>query len=60
MNKSVLSRQGVYVFLARAEVAVEGTLEVGLGAGEFENTVSVALEVGRWIETAVENICQRV
>jgi hypothetical protein len=48
------SGQGVYIFLACAQVAVEGALEVGLGAGEFENTVGIALEVSRWIETAVE------
>src|ERR1700722_2275875 len=37
-----------------AEVLVEGSLEVGLGPGEFDNAISVAFEVGRWIETAVE------
>jgi hypothetical protein len=54
ITKSAPLRQGVYVFFARAEVAVEGAFEIGLGAGEFENTVGVALEVGGRIETAVE------
>src|ERR1700677_4143242 len=46
--------EGVDVFLARAEVAVKGAFEVRFGAREFEDAIGVSLEVGRWVETAVE------
>jgi len=52
-TRALLLRECVDVFFARAEVAVEGALEVGLNAREFQDAKGVALEVDRWVETAV-------